>query len=45
VAAAAALGTELTLPGVAQTVILTRTPVRTSPVPPGEDLAALARRP
>ncbi len=41
-AAAAALGVELTLPGVAQTVILTRTAVRASAMPPGEDLAALA---
>ena len=41
-AAAAALGLELTLPGVAQTVILTRTAVRASAMPPGEDLAALA---
>jgi len=42
-AAAAALGTELTLPGVAQTVILTRTSVRASPMPPGEELETLAR--
>jgi len=42
-AAAAALGTELTLPGVAQTVILTRTAVRASPMPAGEELASLAR--
>ncbi len=42
-AAAAALGTELTLPGVAQTVILTRTAIRASAVPPEEDLATLAR--
>ena len=42
-AAAAALGQELTLPGVAQTVILTRTAVRASAMPPGEDLAKLAR--
>ena len=41
-AAAAALGIELTLPGVVQTVILTRTAVRASPMPPGEDLATLA---
>lgn len=40
-AAAAALGTELTLPEVAQTVILTRTAVRASPMPPSEDLASL----
>ncbi len=42
-AAAAALGLELTLPDVAQTVILTRTAVRASAMPPGEDLATLAR--
>ncbi|HEX9462784.1 MAG TPA: precorrin-4 C(11)-methyltransferase [Alphaproteobacteria bacterium] len=42
-AAAAALATELTLPGICQTVILTRTAVRASPMPPGEELAALAR--
>ena len=42
-AAAAALGMELTLPGVAQTVILTRTAVRASPMPANEDLATLAR--
>ncbi len=40
-AAAAALGTELTLPGVSQTVVLTRTAMKASPMPPGEDLAAL----
>lgn len=42
-AAAAALGTELTLPDVSQTVILTRTAVRASAMPPGEELAALGR--
>jgi precorrin-4/cobalt-precorrin-4 C11-methyltransferase len=42
-AAAAALGRELTLPGVAQTVILTRTAMRASPMPKGETLAALGR--
>ena len=42
-AAAAALGLELTLPELAQTVILTRTAVRASPMPPGEELATLAR--
>src|SRR5260370_30913497 len=42
-AAAAALGQELTLPGVAQTVILTRTSTRSTPMPPGEDLASLGR--
>ena len=40
-AAAAALGTELTLPGISQTVILTRTAVRASAMPAGEDLATL----
>jgi precorrin-4/cobalt-precorrin-4 C11-methyltransferase len=42
-AAAAALGVELTLPELAQTVILTRTAVRASPMPAGEDLAVLGR--
>ena len=42
-AAAAALGRELTLPDVAQTVILTRTSVRASDMPPGEELATLAQ--
>jgi precorrin-4/cobalt-precorrin-4 C11-methyltransferase len=42
-AAAAALRSELTLPGVSQTVILTRTAVRATPMPEGEDLAQLAR--
>ncbi len=42
-AAAAALGTELTLPGVAQTVVLTRTAMKASAMPDGEDLATLAR--
>ena len=41
-AAAAALGRELTLPGVSQTVVLTRTAMKASPMPPGEDLANLA---
>jgi precorrin-4/cobalt-precorrin-4 C11-methyltransferase len=41
-AAAAALGIELTLPGVSQTVVLTRTAVRASAMPEGENLAALA---
>jgi precorrin-4/cobalt-precorrin-4 C11-methyltransferase len=41
-AAAAALGCELTVPGVAQTVILTRYGRRASAMPPGEQLAALA---
>jgi precorrin-4/cobalt-precorrin-4 C11-methyltransferase len=42
-AAAAALGCELTLPDVAQTVILTRTAVRASPMPEREDLSLLAQ--
>ena len=42
-AAAAALGRELTLPDICQTVILTRTAVRASAMPPGEELAALGR--
>ena len=42
-AAAAALGIELTIPEVAQTVILTRTAMKSSPMPPGEELEALAR--
>lgn len=41
-AAAASLGAELTLPGVAQSVVLTRTPGRASSMPPGETLAAFA---
>jgi precorrin-4/cobalt-precorrin-4 C11-methyltransferase len=41
-AAAAALGQELTLPEVAQTVVLTRTSGRASSMPPGETLAAYA---
>jgi len=42
-AAAAALGVELTLPETAQSVILTRTAVRASAMPKGEDLATLAQ--
>jgi precorrin-4/cobalt-precorrin-4 C11-methyltransferase len=42
-AAAATLGTELTLPDVSQTIILTRTAVRASAMPEGEDLDALGR--
>ncbi len=42
-AAAAALGRELTVPGVAQTVTLTRVATLSTPMPPGEDLATLAR--
>ena len=41
-AAAAALGRELTLPEVAQSVVLTRTPGRASAMPPSETLAAFA---
>lgn len=39
-AAAASLGAELTLPGVAQSLVLTRSPGRASPLPDGETLAA-----
>lgn len=39
-AASATLGTELTLPGVAQSVVLTRTSGRASSMPEGETLAA-----
>ena len=42
-AAAAALGSELTLPDVSQTIILTRTAVRSSSMPAGEDLATLGK--
>ena len=41
-AAAAALGCELTLPEVAQSVVLTRVPGRASRMPEGETLAAFA---
>ena len=41
-AAAAALGAELTLPGLAQSVVLTRTSGRASPMPAGESLANFA---
>ncbi|QFT98568.1 Precorrin-4 C(11)-methyltransferase [Roseovarius sp. THAF8] len=41
-AAAAALGTELTLPGIAQSVVLTRTPGRASSMPAGETLTNFA---
>jgi precorrin-4/cobalt-precorrin-4 C11-methyltransferase len=42
-AAAAALGTELTVPGVSQTVVLTRLATRTTrSLGPGDDLAANA---
>jgi len=40
-AAAAALGRELTLPEVSQTVILTRTAMKASAMPAGEELAKL----
>jgi len=40
-AAAASLKAELTVPGVSQTVILTRTTMKASAMPPGEELAAL----
>ena len=43
-AAAAALGAELTLPGVTQSVVLTRTSGRASAMPEGETLAAFAHR-
>lgn len=41
-AAAATLGRELTLPGLAQTVVLTRTSGRASAMPAAEDLRAFA---
>jgi len=41
-AAAAALGQELTLPGLAQSLVLTRTSGRASPMPPRETLAGFA---
>lgn len=41
-AAAAALGAELTLPGLAQSVVLTRTPGRASSMPEGETLTNFA---
>jgi precorrin-4/cobalt-precorrin-4 C11-methyltransferase len=41
-AAAASLRRELTVPGVGQTVVLTRTSARSTPMPPGEELAAYA---
>ena len=41
-AAAAALGCELTVPGVAQSIVFCRVTGRT-PMPPGQDLRALAR--
>ena len=42
-AAAAALGRELTLPGLAQSVVLTRTAGRASPMPESEQLALFAQ--
>ena len=42
-AAAAALGQELTLPDVSQTLVLTRTSMRSSAMPNREDLETLAR--
>jgi len=42
-AAAAALRRELTVPGVGQTVVLTRVSARATPMPVGEDLASLSR--
>ncbi|MEU3166485.1 precorrin-4 C(11)-methyltransferase [Streptosporangium sp. NPDC006930] len=42
-AAAASLGRELTVPGVGQTVVLTRTSVRSTSMPEGEDLGTLGR--
>ena len=40
-AAAAALRQELTLPGIGQTVVLTRAAAGATPMPPGEELALL----
>jgi precorrin-4/cobalt-precorrin-4 C11-methyltransferase len=42
-AAAASLKRELTVPGVGQTIVLTRTSVRATPMPDGEDLDTLGR--
>jgi precorrin-4/cobalt-precorrin-4 C11-methyltransferase len=42
-AAAARLGTELTVPGVSQTIVLTRTAMKASAMPAGEELENLAR--
>lgn len=42
-AMAAAMKRELTLPGVVQSVVLTRTATRASAMPPGEDLATFAK--
>lgn len=42
-AAAASLRRELTVPGVGQTIVLTRTAARATPMPDGEDLDTLGR--
>jgi precorrin-4/cobalt-precorrin-4 C11-methyltransferase len=42
-AAAALLKTELTLPGISQSIILTRVQGASSPMPPGEDLSTLGK--
>lgn len=42
-AAAAALGRELTVPGVGQSVLLTRISAESTAMPPGEDLPTLAK--
>ncbi len=42
-AAAALLKSELTLPGVSQSIILTRVQGASSPMPPGEDLSTLGK--
>ena len=42
-AAAAALGIELTIPEISQTLILTRTAMKSSAMPEGEDLTTLGR--
>ena len=42
-AAAAALGIELTIPEISQTLILTRTAMKSSAMPEGEDLTRLGR--
>ncbi|WP_316859691.1 precorrin-4 C(11)-methyltransferase [uncultured Cohaesibacter sp.] len=42
-AAAAALGTELTVPGIAQTIILTRTAMKSSSMPERESLEILGK--
>ena len=42
-AAAATLNRELTVPGIGQTVVLTRTSAQATPMPEGEDLATLGQ--